>query len=861
MFKCPSVAVTGAVFLWAHAGKILTGLKTCIGQKTGADPSLSVERGRSHRIYYALAAFDIAVVALGLMLAHHAIEALTRTVHANMEWTKIHSGLAKLRAVAGEANAPGNDIFESKDVAREMRWLDEASTKFEPTRKALHDAIAQKVPPAHGPELQALIDAAGNGMTKMVTTALILLEDYAVGDIEKASGLMAVMDRHYGDVIERVETASGLLRGIEMLTARQTLDRAQFYRSLELVGVAVIGVMVLLLSLYGVRVSKLVARQNDDLSKLSAELEQRVAERTAELTRSEAEAERISEELRRSNFNFDVAINNMNRGLCLFDREQRLVVTNKHFLGMYGLDPAIYKPGVTLREILDHRTAAGLLPTVSPEEFCTERLARAASGEPSIDIHDLRDGRVIELAQYPTADGGFVAIHDDITDRKRMEQQIVHLAHHDALTGLPNRRKLREELEVAIRRTERGDRVAVLCMDLDRFKLINDTLGHPVGDRLLQAVAERLRGVVRKSDIVCRLGGDEFAVVQLMTDQPTGAMLLASRIVEGLGRPYELDGHQLVIGVSIGIAMAPGDGQDADVLLKNADLALYRAKTDGKGGYRLFENAMDEQARLRRRLEMDLRNAVKCGELELFYQPLVDIGSGAITGFEALLRWRHVERGMVSPGEFIPLAEEMGLMGEIGAWVLETACREATRWPNGCRVAVNISPAQFRTREIDLDVTRALEKSGLAPDRLELEITESVLLDNTDSTMAVLHRLRKCGIRIAMDDFGTGYSSLSYLHSFPFDKIKIDRTFTQSAGTSSSAKAIVQAMLGLGRNLGMSTTAEGVETVEQLEHMRREGCAEVQGFLFSRPVPACEVGRLIERLAGEARGYDERDAA
>jgi diguanylate cyclase (GGDEF)-like protein len=389
----------------------------------------------------------------------------------------------------------------------------------------------------------------------------------------------------------------------------------------------------------------------------------------------------------------------------------------------------------------------------------------------------------------------------------------------------------------------------VLCLDLDHFKAVNDTLGHPVGDALLRTVGERLRSVLRETDTVARLGGDEFAVLQGAggDPQPQAASALAKRVVDLVGRPYALEGHLVNVGASVGVALAPADGEDADALLKAADLALYRAKEEGRGTWRFFEPGMDARMRARRALELDLRKALALREFELAYQPQLDLGSDRVAGFEALLRWQHPERGLIPPAEFVPLAEEIGLIAPIGEWVLRTACREAAGWPEGVGVAVNLSPAQFKSHHLVPAVRAALAASGLPGRRLELEITEGVLLQDNEANLATLRELRALGVRVAMDDFGTGYSSLSYLRSFPFDKIKIDRSFVSGLATDPESAAIVRAIAGLGASLGMATTAEGVETAEQMRRIRAEGCLQVQGYLVSRPVPAAEVAALIAR--------------
>jgi diguanylate cyclase (GGDEF)-like protein len=438
-----------------------------------------------------------------------------------------------------------------------------------------------------------------------------------------------------------------------------------------------------------------------------------------------------------------------------------------------------------------------------------------------------------------------VAIHDDVTQQKRSEERISHMAHHDALTDLPNRVMLREQLDRHLSTVKRDGSLAVLCLDLDYFKQVNDTLGHPVGDRLLCAVGKRLRECVRDTDIVARLGGDEFAIIQPGLEQPMAASALAQRLVEELARPFMTEGHEIVIGTSIGISVAPSDGIDPDVLLKSADMALYRAKDNGRSAFSFFEAGMDADMHERRTVEIDMRKAIAAGEFELYYQPLINLEQNSISGFEALLRWNHPTRGIVSPGTFISLAEETGLIIPLGEWVLRQACAEAAKWPDDIKVAINLSPVQFRSKNLVGAVMSAVANAGILSSRVELEITEAILLQNNDATLATLHQLRSLGVGISMDDFGTGYSSLSYLRSFPFDKIKIDQSFVRGLDKNSDAIAIIHAVSGLGIGLGMTTTVEGVETKEQLDLVRAEGCTEVQGYLFSKPQPAAEVPRLL----------------
>jgi diguanylate cyclase (GGDEF)-like protein/PAS domain S-box-containing protein len=549
---------------------------------------------------------------------------------------------------------------------------------------------------------------------------------------------------------------------------------------------------------------------------------------------------------------FNAAIDNMPQGLCMLDGEQKLIICNLRYAEIYGLDPKDVVPGTSLRDILTQRAAASI-STESTQDYVEERLAAVTSGQPTYSTYELANGRVVAISNQPMPSGGSVATHEDITERREAEAQIEHLAHYDALTGLPNRVSFRRDMDRALGHVERGDALAVLCLDLDHFKEVNDTLGHPIGDGLLQEVADRIRACVRTTDSIARLGGDEFAIVQFPADPPVDCIALATRLIAVLTEPYDIDGHQIVIGASIGIAVAPGDGKDFDRLLKHADMALYRAKEDGRGVYRFFEPEMDARMQTRRALELDLRKALALGEFELFYQPVVGVETNTVTGFEALLRWWHPERGLILPGEFIPLAEEIGLIGPIGAWTLKQACTEAAGWPGDITVAVNLSPAQFKSGTLVLDVIAALGESGLPARRLELEITETVLLQDTGSTMLTLNQLKALGVHIAMDDFGTGYSSLGYLQKFPFDKIKIDQSFVRDLLDIPQSIAIVRAVTGLGTTLGITTTAEGVETADQLEQLRREGCTEVQGYLFSKPKQAHELAEVLFQLNADAK--------
>jgi diguanylate cyclase (GGDEF)-like protein/PAS domain S-box-containing protein len=538
----------------------------------------------------------------------------------------------------------------------------------------------------------------------------------------------------------------------------------------------------------------------------------------------------------------DTAINNMTQGLLLFDSAERLVVCNDRYIEMYGSSREVIKPGCSFRDLIAHRKATESLKGNVDEyyEFVPRGVTRAM-----VTIMQTADGRWIQVSNKPVAGGGWVATYEDITERRHSEERLAHLAHYDALTHLPNRVLFREQLEQELMRIQRGGQFAVLYIDIDEFKNINDSLGHSVGDELLKVVAGSLRTCVRDTDFIARLGGDEFAVVQTTVENPADVIDLVTRIHAAIREPYECLGHQLTTDASIGIAVAPADGTDLDQLLKNADLAMYSAKAAGRRTYRFFEPDMDARVMTRRALEQDLRQAILDGGFELHYQPLVSLRDNTVTGCEALLRWRHPERGMISPTEFIPVVEESGLINQLGEWVLTTACVEATTWPDNIKVAVNVSPVQFRNHTLALKVAAALAASGLPASRLELEITEAVLIRDDDAALAILHQLRAIGVRIALDDFGTGYSSLSYLQRFPFDKIKIDRFFVKDIVECDGSSSIVQAVVNIAAARNMTTTAEGVETEPQRELLRTFGCTEMQGYLFSAAEPAAVIRKLL----------------
>jgi diguanylate cyclase (GGDEF)-like protein len=541
----------------------------------------------------------------------------------------------------------------------------------------------------------------------------------------------------------------------------------------------------------------------------------------------------------------DTAVNNMTQGLLLFDSSARLVICNRRFIEMFGVSPDVVKPGCSLRDLLQHQKETGTF-FGDVDETCSILLQKISLGEAFQRVSHSPDGRTIQLLYQPLSDGGWVDTLEDVTERRRIEEKIIHLAHYDALTDLPNRALFREHLESALARIDAHEQLAVLYIDIDEFKSVNDSLGHLIGDELLKSVAATLRSCLRSTDFVARLGGDEFAIVQTAVKCPEDVTDLVSRIYLGIREPYECHGHQVTTDASIGIALASVHGADLDQILRNADLAMYAAKFAGRRTWRFFEPEMDARVRARRNLEMDLRRAIIDGELEVHYQPFISLRDNKITGCEALLRWPHPERGMISPAEFIPIAEETGLITRLGEWVLTTACAEAATWPDNIKLAVNVSPVQFRSETFTLKVMAALAASGLAASRLELEITEAVLIRDDETALAILHQLRAIGVRIALDDFGTGYSSLSYLQRFPFDKIKIDRCFITDIADPNGSASIVQAVVNIAAARHMTTVAEGVETEQQRELLRALGCTEMQGFLFSRAKPAAKLKQLLQ---------------
>jgi diguanylate cyclase (GGDEF)-like protein len=560
------------------------------------------------------------------------------------------------------------------------------------------------------------------------------------------------------------------------------------------------------------------------------------------------EQRRAQQDLKEQHRRFDAALANMSQGLLMYDADGRLIVRNGRFLELYNVTATDFPLGTTHRDALERLLELGIYTKIDVDSEVAKTEACLVAAKMHSTYRHLTDGRTVLVARRPMSGGGWVATFDDVTERRRTEERMTHLAHHDTLTGLPNRSMFRERLDRALEDAAAMP-LAIFSLDLDRFKAVNDTWGHPAGDWLLKSVAERLqRCLHNETDIVARFGGDEFVTIQFNFKGIAHAEKLAKRIVEAIAKPFRDKNRDMHVGISLGIAVFPDDGRDADTLLKNADTALYRAKSEGRNLYRFFEPGMDAMVQARRALEIDLETALPRQEFDLDFQPLMNIESGEIIGAEALMRWHSPARGTVVPDEFIPVAEETGLIVPLGEWALRKACAAAASWPAGVRIAVNVSAVQLRSAGFARSVISALAFSGVPAGQLELEITESVLMDESETVLKTLRQLRELGIRIALDDFGTGYSSLGYLRRIPVDKIKIDRSFIHDLGNHDTA-AIVRTIIGLGAELGITVTAEGVETEAQLDILRGNGCVEAQGYLIGVPSKASDIQRLLKSRA------------
>jgi diguanylate cyclase (GGDEF)-like protein len=528
----------------------------------------------------------------------------------------------------------------------------------------------------------------------------------------------------------------------------------------------------------------------------------------------------------------------------MFDQDKQLVVWNQRYAEIYQFPQNLLETGTHVNAVFTDLVSRGVLKGGTDRAAIEKKLEAADRYlTNSQRVEEFSDGRLILVSRQPMAEGGWVSTHEDITERRRAEAEIVHLARHDVLTGLANRGEFNAKLEEASKRLKRnGGTVTVMMLDLDKFKAVNDTLGHPAGDQLLVEVGRRLQSTIRETDVLARLGGDEFAIIQEgEPNQHEGAIALALRIINGISQPFDLNGHEAGVGTSIGIALAPENGVEPEDLLKSADLALYDAKANGRNDFRIYHPTMLEIAHTQRSAESDLRDAIARQEFELHYQPVVDVKTRQLCGVEALIRWRHPAKGLIPPDQFIPLAEATGLIVPLGEWILQRACSDAASLPAHVKIAVNISAVQFKKGNLFDVILCTLVETGLAPERLELEITETSLLENQEAHLATIRQLKNLGISMALDDFGTGYSSVTYLTNFPFDKIKIDRAFTHGVLTRRDCAAVVSAVLALAQGLGTITTVEGVETEEQFEYMCKAGVDLAQGYLFGRPVPLSQL--------------------
>ena len=659
------------------------------------------------------------------------------------------------------------------------------------------------------------------------------LNRYQIPDGAAKLDAEAVIRTPEGQPIFRMAMQADESAAAIMMAAIRTWSFFVLFAVLSLIAVVTIALVLL--------VSRRMAREEAEAAKAALDA-RRIEERNADLQRHNLLLRQSEEALQTQNQRFATALNNMAHGMAMFDKDRRLVVCNNLYLEMYRLSEKLGLPGTRLRAILEARTASGAAP-VGETDHVAEISAELSRTGSRYTVRELRDGRFIAVAYQPMYGGGWVVVHQDVTAQKQAEKEIARMARHDALTGLANRLLLRERMDEALDRLRKhGERFCLIMLDLDRFKGVNDTLGHPVGDALLVQVAQRLRTVVHETDTVARLGGDEFAILRPIKHDPIRAQAaLAQRLLATIAAPYQVETHDVVIGTSIGIAIAPDHGNEVHELLRNADLALYRAKAERQAGYCFFEPQMYDEARVLRTMELDLRAAVERGEFELHYQPVVSAVTKEVMGAEALVRWRHPERGLIAPSEFIPMAEQTGLIVPLGDWVLRKACADAARWPPHVKLAVNLSPIQFKRGDVVASVAAALSESGLAPERLELEITETVILHKDAGNIAILHELGRLGVWVVLDDFGTGYSSLSYLQMFPFRKIKIDKSFVDDLATREDRASIVVAITGLARSLDIQATAEGVETPDQFELVRATGCNEVQGYLFGKPCPVSEL--------------------
>ncbi len=766
--------------------------------------------------------------------------ALSLVARYNITWDASQTLAELLRLETAIASYPGTTAGGSKDEVQ-LRLAIVANRVGLLTAGQV-DAVLEREP-----DLKSAVE----DLRAAVETIGPLVDDIEKkGRSQEALSLLTPLNTK----MARLAAVANLL-GAERVAADQAqLSRLHWIFSgiLGCLFICSFGLVIFLLRQIGLlgRAQRKLYTLTDHLRRTGAELlgaNQAIQEKNSELELQNQTLQDRDRDLRIQNERFDAALNNMSQGLCLTDADARIIVCNRRFASLFGLPPGFAGPGSPIAEVVRLACNANPREEALLKRIAGHQTALAEKGEADDFAYEGETGRVLAILQRPMLAGGWVATYEDVTERRRAEERIRHMAHHDALTNLPNRVLFRETLDQALTPMN-GPGIAVLMLDLDFFKDINDTLGHPAGDRMLAIVGQRLRNCVHQHDVVARLGGDEFAVLQMSVLERSQAAALGTRIVDVLQAPYELDGHRVTVTASVGIALAPADGDSSDQLIQRADMALYNVKAGGRATHGFFEAAMEADVHERRQLGLEMREALTYGHFEVYYQPIVSLDSRRPTGFEALVRWRHPEHGLIPPSRFIPLAEEMGLIVALGEWILVQACAECATWPQELRVSVNLSARQFSDSLIRT-VEQALRSSELSPERLDLEVTESVLLQENETNLATLFKLRALGIKIALDDFGTGYASLSYLSRFPFDKIKVDRSFISGMVESPVALAIVQSIADLAPKLGMKTIAEGIESSRLLEWASEAGCTEGQGYYFGRPMRKADIGHYLSSAA------------
>lgn len=827
--------------------------------------------GKIHRVYFVLAAINVVVMIASLSLAHHGNALLFGTVQSTLTRNTLLEKIDEFRTIAGRVSAPGNDVFQSKDPEAEFGYLEAALSDSRQHADILLKGLSSIDEDWLLAQQRVYVGKIDNLIVSLGLQARNVLETYQRGDINAAIVRAARLNQQHRYINFTVGKAAEAMRKAEAAEKVSRLQVSQGMSQVELVLACIVFFVVGCVTIYGLRLARLLQAQRDELASFNTALEARVADRTAELETANARAQALNSELafkvsalkdaqaemiRKDELilqsaRFDAALQHMPIGMSWFDAERRLVTCNRAYLEVYGFDGSLAEAGSTLDAHFNRikllAEEGGNTPRANyvDEALLQHRAEMDVNGRWTSES-ELSDQKIVRMTSGPIPDGGWILIHEDITDERRRTARIAHMAGHDALTDLPNRMLLRQCAEGALAELDSLGHVSVHHLNLDRFNDVNNSLGHTVGDEVIRQVAERLLACAGSANTVARIGGDEFVVLLTTENAAAAAPDLATRILETISAPFEIGGQKVKIEGSLGYAVAPADGTEADALFRHADVALRFAKCEGRGHWKAFEAGMEERLSERRDIERDLGEAIANGELEVHYQPIIEAKSRKLSGAEALVRWRHPTRGLVPPAEFIPIAEESGLIGEIGAWVLKTACSQAAKWPQGMRIGVNLSPIQFQRGELDALVRDTLAETGLAPASLELELTETALLADSDQTVSVLQQIRAQGVRIALDDFGTGYSSLAYLRRFPFDKIKIDRCFIADLDANrADALAFVRAICALGHALNLTITAEGVETEEQLAAVTEEGCTEIQGYFFSPPVRADVFDRLL----------------